>query len=321
MSFRHIMFSTAYSSSFFRFLATGESLRSMAFAYRISHSAISTFVPLVLQSLKNNLQDKYLPPASKINWAEKAEEFWERWKFPNCVAGMDGKHVRLISPDNSGSIFHNFKGFFSIVLFAMVDAYCKFILVDVGSYGKEGDAGIFQKSEMGRKVSKGEIFPPPQPLPGSTTILPHVVVGDEAFRLDKHVMKPFTQKQAISDSEKRNFNYALCRARRVTECAFGLMCVVFRVFFTPINLKPETVDLVIFVCCCLHNMLRDEFIANNPQSKQLQQVDEVPTNNMIPLAGTGGFAKSEGFKVRSQFVDYFNGTFYRKHVTEWFSKK
>lgn len=68
-------------------------------------------------------------------------------------------------------------------------------------------------------------------------------------------------------------------------------------------------------------MLRDEFIANNPQSKQLQQVDEVPTNNMIPLAGTGGFAKSEGFKVRSQFVDYFNGTFYRKHVTEWFSKK
>lgn len=268
-------------------------------------------------SLKNNLQNTFLPPASQINWNQKALEFWDRWQFPNCVAGIDGKHVRILSPDKSGSLFHNFKGFFSIVLFAMVDANCKFLLIDVGSYGKEGDAGIFQKSLMGCKVSNGEYLPPPQHLPASDIKLPHVIVGDEAFRLDKHVMKPFTQKQAAADSFKWNFNYALCRARRVTESAFGIMCVVFRIFFTPINLKPETVDLVIFVCCCLHNMLRNEFIANNPQTPTHVVVDEVPTKNMIPLAGTGGFAKSEGFKVRSMFMEYFNSMHYKKHVQEW----
>lgn len=278
-------------------------------------------MPQVLLSLKNNLQDKFLPPASQINWVKKAQEFWDRWQFPNCVAGIDGKHVRILAPDKSGSLFHNFKGFFSIILFAMVDANCKFILIDVGSYGKEGDAGIFQKSQMGREVTKGDIFPPPQQLPLSDIKVPHVIVGDEAFRLDKHVMKPYTQKQAVTDHSKRKFNYALSRARRVTESAFGIMCVLFRIFFTPINLKPETVDLVIFVCCCLHNLLRDEFIVHNPQSLPHIQLDEVPTQNMIPLAGTGGFTKSEGFQVRSRFEDYINGINYEKHVKDWRKKQ
>ncbi|XP_046666396.1 uncharacterized protein LOC124358148 [Homalodisca vitripennis] len=126
----------------------------------------------------------------------------------------------------------------------MVDANCKFLLIDVGSYGKEEDAGIFQMSVMGSKVPNGEYFTPPENWPASDIKPLHVIVGDEAFRLDKHVMKPFTQKQAVADSSKRNYNYALCRAQRVTERAFGIMCVVFRIFFTPINLKPDTVDLV-----------------------------------------------------------------------------
>lgn len=76
-------------------------------------------------------------------------------------------------------------------------------------------------------------------------------------------------------------------------------------------------DLVIFVSCCLHNMLRDEYIANNPNSLPFVQVDEVPSKNMIPLASTGGFAKSEGFKVRGRFEDYFNTEMYKKYTKEW----
>lgn len=199
----------------------------------------------------------------------------------------------------------------------MVDANCKFLLIDVVSYGKEGDASIFQRSQMGHMISKGDIFPLPKELPGSDIKLPYVIVGDEAFRLDIHVMKPFTQKQATQDKSMMKFNYAMCRARRVTESAFGIMCVVFRIFFTPINLKPETVDLVIFVCCCLHNLLRDDFIAKNPPNHTVIQDFEVPTQNMIALAGTGGFAKSEGFKVRSRMMEYICSANYEKYRKEY----
>lgn len=85
------------------------------------------------------------------------------------------------------------------------------------------------------------------------------------------------------------------------------MCSTFRIFFTPINLKPATVDSAIVVRCYLHNMLRNEYISKNPSQLVVSQnVEDFPTQNMIPLAGTGGFAKSDGFQLKSRFTDYFS---------------
>ncbi|XP_046671016.1 uncharacterized protein LOC124361023 [Homalodisca vitripennis] len=159
-------------------------------------------------------------------------------------------------------------------------------MVDVGAYGKEGDAGIFQKSKMGKLINEGVVCPHQKTLPSADMKLPHVIVGDEAVRLDRHVMKPYPHKQSLEDRYKREYNYVLSRCRRVTENAFGIMCSIFRIFFTPINLKPDTVDLVIFVCCCLHNMLRSHFLAcNPPNSEDLDNVKwEMPEKNMIIIA-------------------------------------
>lgn len=294
---------------FLRFLATGESFKSLSFGYRISPSQITAFVPVVLKALQEKLTPLYLREPEEIQWNDKSEEFFKRWDFPNVVCALDGKHVRIVAPQNSGSLFFNYKKYFSVVMLALVDANCKFVIVDVGSYGKEGDSGIFNKSHLGKIISDGTtIFPPPQYLPNSNILLPHVVLGDEAFRLDSHLMKPYSKKQALEEPHMRTFNYHLCKVRRVTENAFGIMCSRFRIFFTPIAVKPDTVDLIIVVCCCLHNMLRDDFILNNPNHGEIEEsVHDLPVHNMIPLAASGGFAKSEGFKVRSRFTEYFKG--------------
>ena len=115
-------------------------------------------IPQVLKTTKAKLLHKFLPEHDQIDWKKKAEEFWTRWNFPNCVAAIDGKHVRIVvAPINSGSLYFNYKGYFSIVLLAMVDANCKFLLINVGSYGKEGDAGIFKKSHMQHLVKNETI--------------------------------------------------------------------------------------------------------------------------------------------------------------------
>ena len=215
--------------------------------------------------------------------------------------------MRIVCPPDSGSLFFNYKNFFSVVLLAVIDANYKFMFVDVGSYGKEGDSGIFDKSELGRKFSSGDMFPPPQKLPKTDVVLPHVFVGDEAFRLHPNMMKPYSKPVASADKEKAIFNYRLSRARRVSENAFGLASKVFRVFYTPIALKPSTTDNLIVVACCLHNLLRDAYLESNKKPYYEMDTSQMPpSENFTALARGGGFANAEGFAVRDAFTEYFN---------------
>lgn len=212
-------------------MATGESYRSFAFSFRISHCEISSIVKEVLTAICQNLMQILLPPPTEDDFKARAIEFWERWNFPNCVGAIDGKHVRIVCPDKSGSIFYNYKNYFFTVLLAIFDANYKFLAKS--SYGKEGDSGIFTKSNMGKRIYSGQFgFPMDTQLPANfNKCLPYVIVGDVAFRLHKHIMKPFNRAQAKEDIEKAIFNYRLSRARRVSENAFGLLSQIFRVFF------------------------------------------------------------------------------------------
>lgn len=215
---------------------------------------------------------------------------------------IDGKHVRIKCPNNTGSLFFNYKDYFLYLLLALVDANYKFIAIDIGSLGREGDSGIFLKTTMGKNILNGTFgFPEDAQLPGSEKILPHVIIGDEAFRLHTHIMKPYTRKSARSEKSKAIFNYKLSRARRVTENAFGLLSQVFRVFYQPIYIEPSTCDDLIVVACCLHNMLRDAFMEESGRVFQEYDSKETPVNNIFPIARAGGYANSEGFMMRDQF--------------------
>lgn len=56
------------------------------------------------------------------------------------------------APANTGSLFYNHKGTFTTVLLALVDAYYRFLAVDVGSDRGNSDGGIFADSAQGRAL-------------------------------------------------------------------------------------------------------------------------------------------------------------------------
>ena len=90
-------------------------------------------------------------------------------------------------------------------------------------------------------------------LPNSERVLPYVFIGDDAFGLKPHMMKPYP-KQYLPIHE-RIFNYRLSRARRIVENAFGIATTRFRIFRRPIIASVQKVNAVIKAVVALHNFL------------------------------------------------------------------
>lgn len=82
-------------------------------------------------------------------WKEISLVFENKANFPNCLGAVDGKHVRLVRPQHSGSLFMNYKHFFSVCLMAICDANYCFTFIDVGAYGRNCDSAVFQNIYFG----------------------------------------------------------------------------------------------------------------------------------------------------------------------------
>ena len=87
-------------------------------------------------------------PTTEEEWKKIADAFASNWNFNNCIGAMDGKHIVIRPPLNSGSYYFNYKHTFSIVLLAIVDADYKFVYVDIGCNGRISDGGVFRNCNM-----------------------------------------------------------------------------------------------------------------------------------------------------------------------------
>lgn len=166
----------------FSFLATGDSYRTIANSFRVGISTVSTIIPDV-----DGLVEEFMAVPGAAEWRTIAEEFEERWNFPLCCGALDGKHVKLRAPPNSGSLFFNHKGDHSIVLLAVVDARYRFRIIDVGGYGQTSDGGILANSTFGQALREDTLhLPQDLHLPGADhrQLQPHVFVADEAQKPD-----------------------------------------------------------------------------------------------------------------------------------------
>ena len=109
------------------------------------------------------------------------------------MGALDGKHIVIQAPNNSGSMFYNYKGTFSVVLMALVDADYKFTCVDIWDYGSNSDGGIFKNSKFGQAFMNNELgIPHLKSLPNwpEGGVLPHCIVVDEAIPKDQQQANP-----------------------------------------------------------------------------------------------------------------------------------
>ncbi|CAH1962840.1 unnamed protein product [Acanthoscelides obtectus] len=191
-------------------------------------------------------------PKTSEEWQEIAYNIETRWNFPNCGGSIDGKHLRIVKPANSGSYFFNYKDYHSIVLMALVNADYEFIYVNVGCNGRVSDGGVLEYTKFYDKLIEKKLNLPSNDVTKHN--LNFVFVADDAFALHENILKPFPGNNLTK--EESIFNYRLSRVRRTVENAFGILANRFRVFHTPINMQPDKIDKIVLAACALHNFLR-----------------------------------------------------------------
>lgn len=185
---------------------------------------------------------------------ETAKEFFRCWNFPNVIGCIDGKHIRLQCPANSGSNFFNYKKYFSIVLQAVAGPDLKFICADVGAYGKESDGGVFGRSRIRHLLDRNAFNLPAtaKTVPELNTDLPFILLGDAAYPLRKDLITPYLTHMT---HERRVFNYRHSRARRCVESAFGILSGKWRVLRTAMEISVENATAVVLATLILHNFV------------------------------------------------------------------
>lgn len=78
-----------------RYLASGDSMTSISYAYRIGHNTVSKIISETCEAIWNTLKDTVFLNDNPQNWQKIANEFEELWNYPNCAGCIDGKHVRM----------------------------------------------------------------------------------------------------------------------------------------------------------------------------------------------------------------------------------
>ncbi len=124
-------------------------------------------------------------PCSDEEWGAIAHEFNEKWNFANFIGAMDGNMCKFkLQQTVAPTSYFNYKGPFSIVLLAVVDADYKFIFVDVGCNGRISDGGVFKNSDLSEALESENIQMKSEcQLPGTDVTVPYAMVADDAFPL------------------------------------------------------------------------------------------------------------------------------------------
>lgn len=281
------------------------SFRSVAFSFRMGETTVNKIVKETCDAIHNILMPLYIPKPTKDTWKKIQTDFYNKWNFPNCVGAVDGKHVQVFAPNRSGSTFFNYKGGFSIVLMAIVDATYRYIMIDVGAYGGNSDGRVFANCAFGKSwLTNDESLDLPEshPLPPIDTLMPLVLVADEAFPLKENILRPFPGKNL--PERERIFNYRLSRARRIVENAFGITSHTWRILLKRIEVKDVHFATIITVACCtLHNYLLKENMSQEFSANcSTIGTTSADTNNKSKVYSR---PSKHALDVRSAFAEWF----------------
>jgi hypothetical protein len=222
-------------------LATGNSMQTIADLYKIGLSTSQVTVSQFCFAVKSILLRKFIQWPSRTVMKKYAEEFENLQQIPYVVGAVDGSHIPIVAPRLHAADYYNRKGFYSVLIQAIVSSKCLFWDFDIGWAGSMHDANLWARSDIGQYCEAGRLSP-------------YALVGDAAYPCRPWMLAPFKGHKDGLSREEYHWNFAQSSTRMCVERAFGMLKGRWRILLKRIDVHLRNVPDLVSTCLVLHNM-------------------------------------------------------------------
>ncbi|XP_054083812.1 putative nuclease HARBI1 [Zeugodacus cucurbitae] len=172
-------------------LGSSAEYRTIGNMFGIGKSTVCSFLIEFCHEVWRCLWPLYLKkfPMNEFQVREYINGF-ESLGFPQVLGAIDGCHIEVRPAAKDAVDYYIYKGWYFTVLLALVEARCRFIYINVGSPGRCNDSSIFESSSLKSQLAQSSLFKDMSRQISSVNV-PGVLLGDSAFKLDEHLMKPY----------------------------------------------------------------------------------------------------------------------------------
>ncbi len=260
-------------------LATPAEYRTIGHLFGVARSTVCIIVHSVVDAIVNVLLRQYIQFPTGEQLTNVINGFESTWNFPQCAGGIDGCHIPVQAPLMNHTDYYNRKGWYSIILQAVVDHRYIFRDVYCGWPGCVHDSRVLANSTLYERATDGQILNGEMRQLSGVDV-PVMLVGDSGYPLTTWLMKPYTFSGNLTP-EQKHFNYRLSRARIVTENAFGRLKARWRRLLKQNDMDIQNATKVVVACCILHNVCEihgDSFDEQWLEDSQAGELRDLPGN-------------------------------------------
>ncbi|XP_037514507.1 uncharacterized protein LOC119390871 [Rhipicephalus sanguineus] len=224
--------------------------RTITNLFDLGRSNVNVIYREFCEAVVELLEYQWVKTLTGIDMEDHITELQLSTGFPQCVGALDGCHFPVSPQKEYVNDYFNYKGWYSVILLALVDHNYMFRFINVGSPGRCHDAHVYHQSNLSRLIERPTFRKPTTTL--SNVAVPPLLLCDQAFPLTPNLIKPFAST-GCSD-EQKNFNYKLSKTRRIVENAFGRLKARFRFIMKRMEGDISHVPIIIRACCVLNSI-------------------------------------------------------------------
>ena len=85
------------------------SFRALAFSFQMGDTTVGREVKETVEILWEELHPLHMPLPTTESLKSNAKESENVWNFPHVTGCLDGKHIHIVCPTDSGAMFFNYK--------------------------------------------------------------------------------------------------------------------------------------------------------------------------------------------------------------------